>query len=91
VGEVIMPRTKQEEVDSNFAFFQRELSLLLTSERGKFALIRDCKIEGFFDTALDAQITGSKLFDDGLFSIQQVTDDAVDLGYYSHAVHLGAD
>jgi hypothetical protein len=86
-----MPRTRQEEVDRNFAYFQRELPKLLPSERGKFALIRDCKIEGFFDTALDAHLTGSKLFADNLFSIQQVTEETVDLGSYSHAVHLGAN
>ena len=85
-----MPRTKQEEVDSNFVFFQTELPKLLPVHRGKFALIRDRKIEGFFDTALDAQTTGSKLFADDLFSIQEVTEDAVDLGCFSHAMHLGS-
>jgi hypothetical protein len=83
-------RTKQEEVDRNFTFFQQELPQLLPGQRGKFALIRDCKITGFYDTAQDALTAGSQLFQDGLFSIQRVTEEIGDLGFYSHAMHLGA-
>jgi len=83
-------RTKQEEVDLNFAFFQSELPRLLPKYRGKFALIRDRKIIEFYDTAVDAQTIGNQLYSDGLFSIQQITEDVIDLGFYSHAVHLGA-
>jgi hypothetical protein len=82
--------TKQQAVDSNFAFFQAELPKLLTQHRGKFALIRDRKITGFYDTIMDAQTSGTQLYSDGLFSIQQVTDEIGDLGFYSHAMHLGA-
>jgi hypothetical protein len=83
-------RTKQEEVDRNFAFFQRELPQLLAEYRGKFALLRDCNITGYYDTAQDAFTAGSQLYEDGLFSIQRVTEEIGDLGFYSHAVHLGA-
>jgi hypothetical protein len=83
-------RTRQEEVDRNFSFFQSELPRLLPVHRGKFALIHDCKITGYYDTALDAQTAGFQLYPDGLFSIQQVTETVGDLGFYSHAVHLGA-
>ncbi len=83
-------RTKQQEVDRNFAFFQQELPKLLEQHRGKFALIRDSEIAGFYDTAADANTAGSQLYADGLFSIQKVTEDIGDLGFFSHAVHLGA-
>jgi hypothetical protein len=83
-------RTKQEEVDRNFAFFQRELPQLLPQHRGKFALIRECKITGFYDTIEDANTAGTQLYSDGLFSIQKVTEEIGDLGFYSHAMHLGA-
>ena len=82
-------RTKREEVDLNFEFFQRELPKLLSTHRGKFALIHDQKIVGFYDTALDAYTSGNQLYPDGLFSIQQVTEAAADLGFYSHAMPLG--
>ena len=83
-------RTRQEEVDRNFAFFQRELPKLLEQHRGKFALIRDSEITGFYDTAADANTAGSQLYADGLFSIQKVTEEIGDLGFFSHAMHLGA-
>ena len=62
-------RTKQEEVDRNFEFFQRQLRQLLPDHAGKFALIRDCQIIDFFDTAQDANTAGARLYSDGLFSI----------------------
>jgi hypothetical protein len=83
-------RTKQEEVDRNFAFFQQELPQLLPGHGGKFALIRDCKITGFYDTAQDALTAGAQLYQDDLFSIQRVTEEIGDLGFFSHAMHLGA-
>ena len=83
-------RTKQEEIDRNFEFFQAELPNLLGIKRGKYALIRECKITGFYDTAEDAYTAGSQLFQDGLYSIQLVTEAIGDLGFYSHAMHLGA-
>jgi hypothetical protein len=83
-------RTKQEEVDRNFEFFQAELPKLLQTHQGKFALIHDRKIVGFYDTALDAYTSGNQLYPDGRFSIQQVTETAADLGFYSHAMHLGS-
>jgi hypothetical protein len=88
-GDMNAARTKQEEVDRNFAFFQRELPKLLRARRGKFALLRDCQITGFYDTAQDAFTAASQLYPEGLFSIQQVTEEIGDLGFYSHAVHLG--
>jgi hypothetical protein len=89
VGKMSTTRTKQEEVDRNFNFFQKELPTLLTKHRGKFSLIRDCQITGFYDTVVDAQTAGTQLYQDGLFSIQKVTEEVGDLGFYSHAMHLG--
>jgi hypothetical protein len=81
--------TKQEEVDKNFDFFMKELPSLLVTQRGRYALIRNCKILGFYDTIRDAQISASQLYSDGLYSVQQVTDAVGDLGFFSHAMHLG--
>ena len=83
-------RTKQEEVDRNFAFFQTELGNLLPKHRGKYALLRDQSIIDYYDTVLDAQTAAEQLYKDGLFSIQKVSEEVVDLGLFSHAVHLGA-
>jgi hypothetical protein len=80
---------RQREIESNLQFFVGELPKLLATHRGKFALLRHGKIEGFYDTVSDAVGTGNKLFQDRIFSVQQFTDAAKDLGYFSHAVHLG--
>jgi hypothetical protein len=80
--------TRQEEVDGNFEEFQKELLSILSTRRGKFALMKDRKITGFYDTVRDALTAADQLYSDGLYSIQQVTDSVGDLGFYSHAMHL---
>jgi preprotein translocase subunit SecD len=79
---------KQQEVDRNFEFFKGRLPDLLKSHVGKYALLRHQEVIGFYDTVVDAQLTGMKFYQDGMFSVQQVSNTAVDLGYYSHAVPL---
>lgn len=82
-----MANTLQEQVDRNYEAFTKELPTLLTTHRGKFALMRDGKIVDFFDTARDAHVAGRELFKaDGLYSVQEVVDTPVDLGFFSHAV-----
>ncbi len=80
---------KQAEIEQNLAFFRDKLDALLGEQRGRFALLRHREIVDFFDTARDAQAAGGKLYSDNLFSVQKVTDSALDLGFFSHAVHLG--
>jgi len=82
-------RTKQEEVDRNYEYFRQELPNLMEHHRNRFALIRDCNVTGIYDTIRDAQTAASQLYSDGLYSIQQITNAIGDLGFYSHAVHLG--
>ena len=76
----------QEEVDQNYQAFKARLPELAQSHPGKFALMRHSAIVEFFDTARDAHVTGRTLFPDELFSVQEVTEAPVDLGYFSHAV-----
>lgn len=40
--------------------------------------------------AADAMIYAEAQFKDGLYSIQEVADEMVDLRYFSHAVHVEA-
>ncbi len=78
--------TRQSEVKRNYEAFMQQLPELLATHRGKFALMRDAKIVEFFDTGSDAYRAGQKLYADGRFSIQQVIDSPVDLGFFSHAL-----
>jgi len=82
-------RSKQQEIDDNFEFFRQKLPDLLKDHRNRYVLLRDKKIVGIYDTVRDAQTTAENFYKDGLYSIQQVTDVAIDLGYFSHAVCVG--
>ena len=85
---VIMSDPLQGQIEINYKAFKEKLPGILESHRGKFALMRDGKIIEFFDTARDAYIAGQKLFEkDQLFSIQEVIETAIDLGFFSHVVH----
>ena len=82
-----MSDPRREQLDRNYQAFVSQLPTLLTAHRDKFALMRDGKIVEFFDTARDAYVAGTTIFqEDKLFSVQEVTDAAIDLGFFSHAV-----
>jgi len=76
-----------DQVRRNYDAFTAKLPSLLKTHAGKVALMRDGEIVEFFDTARDAYFAGIRLFtQEGLFSIQEVVEAPVDLGFYSHAV-----
>jgi len=83
-------REKQDEIDKNLDFFLAQLPKIAQAHRGKFALLRHQVIVGYYDTPVDALQAGKTAYDDGIFSIQQVTDTPVNLGYYSYAVPLAS-
>lgn len=72
------------EVDQNYAAFVRLLSGVLDTHRDQLALMRDREIVGYFDTPRAALQAASAMFADGIFSIQEVTDEPIDLGFWSH-------
>lgn len=75
------------EVDGNFDAFLERLPQFLPEQRGRYALLRHKAAQGFFDTAGLALAEGRRRYPDGLYSIQEVTDRPVDLGFFSHAVN----
>lgn len=81
-----MPENRIEEVRQNYEVFVRQLPDLLKTHGGKFALMRHGSIIEFFDTARDAYFAGIKLYPDQVFSVQEVVEVPVDLGFFSHAV-----
>lgn len=72
------------EVDRNYDAFMRVLGSLLPEHRDQLALMRDGQIVEFFDKPGDAYRAGVDRFPDGIFSIQEVTDEPIDLGFWSH-------
>jgi hypothetical protein len=79
----------QKEIDQNLEFFEKKLPDLLRDQRNRYALLRHREIVGIYDTIRDAKTTAEKLYSDKLYSIQQVTDASLNLGFYSYADSLG--
>jgi len=77
---------KDDEIRRNYEVFLRKLPELIATHRGKFALMHQGLIVEFFDTVGDAYRAGRKLFQNQDFSIQEVTDSSIDLGFFSHAL-----
>lgn len=76
---------RTREIDHNFDFFQRNLARILVEHEGQYALLNNGAFVGFFDKPGDAYREGETRFGDGLFSIQPVTREPLDLGFFSHA------
>jgi hypothetical protein len=79
-------KSKEQAVSENFEAFEKQLPQLLQAHAGKYALLRDKKVVEFFDSVGDAVKYGRDNFPDSLYSVQLVTQEVEDLGYFSHAV-----
>jgi hypothetical protein len=77
------------ELDRNYDAFKAALPKIIASHRGRHAVVRDATVVDIFDTRRDAYIFGWRMYDDDLFSVQEVTDEPVYLGIYSHAFDFG--
>ena len=75
---------QNREVDRNYDVFVRLLASLLPEHRDEYALMRDGEILGFFAKPGEANRAGLERFADGVFSIQEITDEPIDLGFWSH-------
>ena len=74
------------EIDHNYDYFQRNLSVMLSEHEGEYALLRDRTIIGYFESVGEAYREALSRFPDKLFSIQLVTPEPVELGNWSVAV-----
>jgi hypothetical protein len=72
------------EVDRNYDQFMRMLGSLLPEHRDELALMREGRVVGFYQTPKQALRAATEMFPDGIFSIQEVTDEPIDLGFWSH-------
>ena len=68
----------------NFDYFQDVVGDLMGQFAGQYALLRKEAIVGIFPQPIEALNVGHEKFDDGLFSIQKVTDSPHDLGFMSY-------
>ena len=82
-----MNESLQKEIDTNFEVFQKILPDLFPYEADRWALMRHGECVDFYDTLRDAETAGRAIYKDQIFSVQQVSDAVVDLGWFSHAMH----
>jgi hypothetical protein len=73
----------KSEVDHNYDYFQRNLEGFLKDHPGEYALLKSGAVISFHPEPGDAYRTGLNLFSDEIFSIQEVTNQPVDLGFMS--------
>jgi hypothetical protein len=75
---------QRAEVERNYDAFVRLLAGIIADHRDQLALMRDGGIVDYFDRPGDAYRADVTRFPDGIFSIQEVTDEPIDLGFWSH-------
>ncbi|MCH8238630.1 MAG: hypothetical protein IIB62_01010 [Proteobacteria bacterium] len=75
-----------DQVSKNYEHFKKMLPTIINVHRNKYALMRDEEVVNYYTTVEDAVSTAQKFYPDGRYSIQKVTDEVVDLGFFSHAI-----
>lgn len=81
---------QQAEIERKYDFLMRNLAQFLPRHEGRYAAPRHQRVIGFFDDPFDARLAGKKASADGLFSIQEVTAEPIELGVYAlHAQPAG--
>lgn len=78
-----------DEIERNLFAFLAQVPELLEEHRGHFALLKAQRVVSIHDKLSQALAEGAKRFSDGLFSIQQITDRPVELGFFSYAEDHG--
>ena len=78
---------QRQEVDANYDYFVRALSGLLPDHIGQYAVLKSRRIVEFFDSPGDAYRYGLDTYGPQGFSIQEVTDEPIDLGFFSHVAY----
>ena len=77
---------QSQQVEQNHKVFKEKLPELLKSHKDKFVLMKDGEIIDYYDTFEKADLAGLDKYKDDIFSVQEVTDIAIDLGIYSNVL-----
>ena len=84
-----MAHQAPSEVDTNYEAFVAQLPNILEGRRGQYALLHRREIIGYYGSAIEAATDGHRRFGEGGYSVQEVTDEADNLGFYSYAGGAG--
>ena len=74
----------EKEIKQNFEVFSK--TAFNIKNKGKFVLLRNGKVIEIMDTRIDAHKMGNQLYEDKVFSVQEISPAEVDLGYMSYAL-----
>ena len=77
-------RDKQKEVDNNYEAFEKLLSTIIGDHKGEYALMKNASIIPCHKIFYEAEETGQEKYKDGLYSIQKVDEESINLGYFSY-------
>jgi len=86
-GIIMDVQRQKQQVDLNYDAFVRMLGGILDDHRDELALMRDGTIVGYYETPRAALQAADSMFPDQVFSIQEVTDEPLDLGFWSHVAY----
>jgi Family of unknown function (DUF5678) len=75
------------EIDRNLFAFLPHIPKLVQEHKGQYAILKNQEVVSIHDRLSEALEIAQSKFADGLFSIQQVTDKPVELGFFSYANH----
>lgn len=84
-----MAHAIEVEIDRNYAAFVDMLDELLPDKFGQYALLHEQRLEGIYSTAGDAERAGYQRYENSPYSIQLVSREPIDLGFYSYAIAHG--
>lgn len=84
-----MAHAAPSEVDRNYEAFLAQLPQILARHAGQYALIHQQRIVDYYQSALEAMTEGFQKFGEGAYSVQEVTDESDNLGFYSYAGGTG--
>jgi hypothetical protein len=84
-----MSETRENEIDRNYIAFKKVLDDILEEHCGEYALLKDRKVISYHPNAGDAERAGAAKFPNGIYSVQLVSREPIDLGFYSHAFAQG--
>lgn len=74
-----------DEIDRNLFAFLTKVPDLMDEYRGQFALLKEQRVVSIHAKLSQALAEGAQQFSDGLFSVQQITDRPIELGFFSYA------
>lgn len=76
---------QKAEVLGNYVVFKEQLPGLLRDHAGRYAVYRHCVLVDIFDNFREALAYCADAFSDRAFSIQEITAEAIDMGWFAHA------